>query len=439
MPNSQRLNAVLYLQGMKFVREILPNGVTLITSSMPSLASTSIVVWAAVGSRFEERRINGISHFLEHMVFKGSKNRPSAKAISQAVDGFGGEFNASTGKEYTNFYIKARNEKLTEAYDVLADMVLNPTIPEEKIEQEKGTILEEMAMYEDTPLYKISDIFENLIYKGTSLGWDIIGNQKSVKTIERKDFMEFRKKHYLPQNIIVTIAGGADMKLAKSLTKKYFSSLKGKADKKVYKEKFVQKEPRSLVKYKKTDQTHVVLGFRGIEYGSKKRYTESVLTAILGGGMSSRLFTEVREKRGLCYAIKTRTDHAVDTGYIGTYAGLKTSKVKEAVKIILCEYEKISAGNGKITKAELKKAKEYIKGHIALSLENTTYVNYFAAQDEIYGENLRSPEEVYKKIDAVTVGEVIGLAREIFKREALNLAVIGPFKDESEFDKILVK
>src|SRR3972149_5318736 len=216
---------------MKHILSKLDNGVRLVTVPMPSLESVTVTVWVGVGSRSETDKIAGISHFLEHMVFKGGKKRPSAREISEAVDAIGGEFNASTGKEWTNFYIKARAANLETAFDVLSDMVFNPLLKEEEIEREKGVIIEEIAMYEDTPMYRIGDVFEQLIYEGNSLSWDIAGTAKTVKAIKKGDFERYRKMYYYADNILLTVAGGVAPKSVEDLAKKYFGEIKTKSEK----------------------------------------------------------------------------------------------------------------------------------------------------------------------------------------------------------------
>jgi len=401
------------------------------------MESSAITVWVKTGSRNETKQIGGISHFLEHMVFKGSKKRPSAKEIAVVIDSIGGEFNAGTHKEWTNFYIKARNEVIPTAFDVLSDMVLNPIMKSEDIEREKGVILEELAMYEDTPMFKIGDVFENLIYKGSSLGRDIIGTRDSIKSVKRADFVKYRKTHYGIDNLLITVAGGAKEKDVLKLANKYFGSLKDNNKEKVEKYNKDQKKPRVLLCPKNNEQAHLILGFLGNQMGSKDRFIESVLAVILGRGMSSRLFTEVREKRGLAYSVKTTMDRYTDAGYIGTYAGVDTKRIDEAVKVILDEHYKLASSENTISGNELKKAKEYIKGHLALSLENTGAVGSFFGIGELLLGKIETPEDVFKGIDKVTIDGVLRVAKEYFVPGRLNLAIIGPYKDQKRFEKLI--
>jgi predicted Zn-dependent peptidase len=401
------------------------------------MESSTITVWVKTGSRNETKEIGGISHFLEHMVFKGSKKRPSAKEIAVVIDSIGGEFNASTSKELTNFHIKTRNEALPVAFDVLSDMVLNPLLKPEDIEREKGVILEELAMYEDTPMFKIGDVFENLIYKNNSLGRDIIGTRDSIKNVKRADFVRYRKIHYGIDNLLITVAGGVKEKDVLKLAEKYFRSLKNNNKEKIEKFKTNQKKPRVLLHSKKKEQAHFILGFSGNQLGNKDRFIEATLAIILGRGMSSRLFTEVREKRGLAYSVRTSTDRYVDTGYMGTYAGVDIKRIDEAIKVVLNEHYKLASGENIITEDELSKAKEYSKGHLALYLEDTRRVGSFFGIRELLLGRVDTPEDIYKGIDKVTIDDVLRVAKEFFVPERLNLAIIGPYKDQKRFEKLV--
>ena len=417
----------------------LANGIRVITVPVKSLESATLTVWVGVGSRAEEDKIAGLSHFLEHMVFKGSKKRPSAKQIAEAVDAIGGGFNASTSKEWTNFYIKARSGNLDLAFDVLSDMVLNPLLKAEEIEKEKGVIVEEIAMYEDTPMMKIGDVFEQLIFKGDNLGRDTIGTEKSVKSLKKDDFERYRNIHYYTDNIVITAAGGIEEKKVLSLAEKYFSGLKrtGKQEEANYNFKPSQRTPQVLLRSKKNEQAHLIMGFLASQRGGRERFTEAVLAAILGGGMSSRLFTEVREKRGLAYSVKTSTERYLDTGEFASYAGVDVPKAEEAIKVILDEHYGLADGKKKVTEKELKIAKEYIKGHLALSLEDTRDVNSFFGEEELMLGRVETPEQVFAGIDRVSIEDIQMRAKELFVPKRLNLAIIGPFKDQAAFERIV--
>lgn len=424
---------------MDFKIHKLASGLRVMIIPMPSLESATVTVWVKTGSRNEESGVLGISHFLEHMVFKGSKKRPTAREISQVVDSIGGEFNAATSKEWTNFYVKSRAAKLETAMDVLSDMVFSPLLKEEEIEREKGTILQEIAMYEDTPMIKIGDVFEELIFDGHPLSWDTAGVPKSVKNIKRSDFLSYIESHYDIENIIIVIAGGVDEEKVLELSKKYFGKFQKKETLKgqnIEDFKVSQNIPQIKLKNKKSDQAHLIMGFLADGRSYKNRYAQGVLSVILGGGMSSRLFIEIRERRGLAYAVRTGMERYREVGYISTYVGTDPSKAKEVVKVILDQsYGLVSNAKYRVTPAELVKAKEYLKGHLALALEDTRDVAMFFGEQALFLPEILTPESVYKKIDGVSVEDIENEAKRLFTPERLNLAVIGPFKDKEEFVK----
>ena len=422
---------------MRHYLDALPNGLKVISVPVPTSESVTVTVWVGVGSRNETDRISGISHFLEHMVFKGSKKRPSAFEIANAVDAIGGEFNASTSKEWTNFYIKARNVHLEKAFDVLSDMVLNPLIPSKDLEREKGVIIEEIGMYEDTPMWKVPDLFENIIFKGNSLGRDIIGTKKTVTSFERKDFVDYRNKFYGSNNLCLTVSGGVKRDEVKRLSEKYFGDLK-RVESKVQEEfKPLKNTKKLIISQKQKEQAHFVLGFLAGKMDDKNRIKEKVLSTILGGGMSSRLFTEVREKRGLAYSVRSSTERFVDTGYLDIYAGVDPKRVKEAIKVTLDECYKIANGKGKVTKGELEKAKEYLKGHMALSLEDSKNINtFFGVRQALLGK-VETLESVFKAIDETTPDDIVKVAGKVLRPEGVFLAIVGPYKNKKEFENLL--
>lgn len=416
------------------------NLLKVLTVPMPNLASVTVTVWVKTGSRYETPKLNGISHFLEHMVFKGTKKRPTAKEIAENIDSIGGEFNAATSKDWTNFYIKARAGNLERVFDVLSDVVLNPILAKEEIEREKGVIVEELRMYEDTPMIKIGDVFEELIFAGNSLGRDIGGSEKTVRGIERDDFVRYRKMHYYPQNMLITVAGGVKVNEVEIMAEKYFQKLQTSKTPKLQafdEFKTEQKKPQIKLHPKKKEQAHFILGFLGEGRGYSGRYAQAILTTILGGGMSSRLFSEVRERRGLAYAIKTGPERYQETGYIGTQAGVDVKRVDEAIAVTLSEHYKLADGSSPISKKELEKAKEYLKGNIALALEDTKDVCGFFADQALFLDKVLTPEKVFKKIDGVRAEEVVIEAKKLFRPERLNLGIIGPYESSSRFEKLL--
>ncbi|HCM38222.1 MAG: Processing protease [Candidatus Gottesmanbacteria bacterium GW2011_GWB1_43_11] len=422
-----------------FHRHTLKNKLELLTIPMPQVESATVMVMVGAGSRYESKKINGLAHFLEHMAFKGSKKRPSSLLISSTIDAIGGEFNAFTGKDHTGFYVKARSEHIPLVVDVLSDMILNPLLKEEEIEREKGVIIEEIHMYEDTPMRHIGDVYEGLLYGDTPLGWDTAGKPEIIRAIARKDFVTYMDGLYRPNNAVMVIAGqvGSSQSAVRSLIDK---SLQGWKKDKLWqwkKQSDKQDQPQVKVKYKNTEQAHLALGVRAYNLSDPRRFALSVLTTIMGGGMSSRLFIEVRERRGLAYYVHANAEQYLDVGNFVTQAGVDVARIDEAIRVILDQYWGIANGNYLISSEELTKAKEYLKGRLTLELEDSRSVAGFYATQEILKRQILTPDEVIAKTEAVTKDEVVAVAREIFVEKHLNLAVIGPYKEEVRFRKLL--
>lgn len=422
---------------MDFRLSKLKNNLPIITIPMPNLESATVEVWVRTGSRNEQDEILGLSHFLEHMAFKGGTKYPSAKAVSTAIDAIGGEFNAGTSKEWTKFYVRARSAHLEKAFDVLSDIILRPQLREKEISKEKGVIIEEMRMYEDTPIKRVWDYFEQLIYPRHPLGRDIIGNPNTVRSFKQKDFIKYRSETYYSQNMLISVAGGVSENMVKALAEKYFGKVEDNNKIETPLSEPKQANPRTKLYSKQIEQAHFIVGFPAAPMGSEDRYKDSVLTTILGGGMSSRLFTEVREKRGLAYSVRADMDRFLDTGYFAVYAGVDPAKCEEAVKIIQKELYKLSEGKSKVGRQELDKAKEFLKGHLALSLEDTRDVSDFFAHEYLMLGRSRSPEEVFDMVDKVTSNDLTTSAQKIFNPKMANLCIIGPYKDVTRFEKLL--
>ena len=422
---------------MQFKRTVLANGLRVLTIPMPSFESATVMVMVGAGSRYETKQNNGISHFLEHMAFKGTTKRPSAMDIATLVDGMGGEFNASTGKEVTAYYIKSETSKIETSMDVLSDMLQNSRLDPAEIEKEKGVIIEEMNMFEDSPMRNIADVYERLAYGDTPLGWNIAGEKNIVRKVTREDFTSYMKSLYSPHNMTVVFAGGINDKKGVELAEKYLGNMKRFDTLRYYKYIEKQQKPKVFVKTKKTEQVHVTVGFKTVKSDHPDKYPLEVLAAILGGGMSSRLFHEVREKRGLGYYIGTNAESYQDAGTFGTTAGIDPKKIKEAISVILEEHSKIQNSKFKIQNSELKKAKEYLKGHMVLGLENSRSVAYYYASQELLEKEIDNPDKVMRKIDAVTVEQLKNVAKKYFVSKGLNLAIIGNFSSGQEFKSLL--
>lgn len=421
---------------MNFQKKTLKNGLRVVTVPMPSFESSTVLVGVGAGSRYETKLNNGISHFLEHMAFKGTEKRPTAIDISTLIDGIGGEFNAFTSKETTAYYVKSASTHVELCLDVLSDMLQNSKLLEEEIEKERGVILEEINLYEDTPSRKIGDIYERLLYGDTPMGWDIAGEKENIRRITRADFMAYMKSLYSPSNMVVVIAGGIETKKTVELVEKYFGNMNRFDTLRYTKVVEKQKKPAILIRPKKTEQVHIALGVRTVPLDHPDHYTLAVLASILGGGMSSRLFHEVREKRGLAYYVRTSSEHYQDAGNLVSVAGLDPKRVSEGISVMVEEYSKIKSSQ-KPTESELKKAKEYIKGHLVLELEDSRAVSSFFVQQELLEGKIETAEEIIKKINKISLADVHEVAEKYLVDKTLNLALIGNFKSGQNFEKLL--
>lgn len=413
----------------------LPNGLQIVIVPRGQTRSVTTIVLVKTGSRYEERSISGVSHFLEHMFFKGTKRRPSAKAVSSEIDSIGGEFNAYTDRESTGYHIKAESSHLPLLVDLLADITHNSLFDETEIEREKKVICEELNMWQDDPRRKVSDYFEELLYGAHPLGWDVGGTQDTVVNLTRNQIVSYYNKFYHPANQVIAIAGNCQKEQVLALIKKYFA----KKDKKPL-EKFIpvkdhQKKPAIKIVYKETDQAHLCVGVRAYPLTDKRRFPMAILDTVLGGGMSSRLFISVRERRGLAYYVFSANFRYSDCGNFFAQTGVSLKRVNEAIKVILAEFSKLATK--KITEEELKKAKEYIKGKIALAHEDSRTLAFSYGSSQLLEDKVWSDSQIIAEIEKVTAEEVQNVAADIFKNEKLNLSVIGPFKDEGGFAKIL--
>jgi predicted Zn-dependent peptidase len=403
----------------------LPNGLRFIAAPMPGAKTATILVIVKTGSKYEDAKTSGLSHFLEHMFFKGTKKRPTALSISAELDSLGGEFNAFTGKEYTGFWVKAEASKIELATEIISDMLLNSKFDGKEIAKEKGVIVEELNMYQDNPMAYIEDLFENLLYGNTPAGWDTIGNKKNINGFKRSDFVSYLKTQYGAKKIVICLAGNIPEGAGKSekLIKKYFSAFgetKFKEKEKVIES---QTKPQILFHHKKTDQTHIALGVRAYHSGHKDEMTLKIISALLGGSMGSRLFIELREKLGLAYYVRAMAELYTDSGYLVAQAGVHSEKAEEAIKVILREYKKLK--NVLVGKEELDRIKDLFKGRLLMQSETSDDVAEWCAKQMIMKDKTITPEEYLKIVRAIKPEDIRRVAREIFVSERLNLAVIG--------------
>ncbi len=419
-----------------FKKATLKNGLRIITAPMKGTKTVTVLVIVGAGSKYETRNINGVSHFLEHMFFKGTKKRPNTLALTEPLDSVGGEFNAFTSKEYTGYWAKAGAKHRKLILDIISDILLNSKFDPKEIGKERGVIIEEINMYQDTPMKYIADLFELLLYGDQPAGWLTIGTKEIVSSMKRKNFIDYLHDLYVAKNTLVVVAGNIEKeaRLVKEI-KDYFDRIqknKPKTKKKVIEK---QEKPRSLVHYKKTDQTHLCLGIRTYNVFHPDRYVLEVMNAILGAFFSSRLFIQVRERRGLAYYIRSSSENYTDTGYLVAQAGVDNNKVDEAIKVILAEFNKLK--DKQVSKKELKKGKEYLKGKMLLNLESSDEVAFWLGSQEILKKEILTIKQVFEKVDAVTSEDIKRVALDIFQNEKLNLAIIGPFKEKSRFEKML--
>lgn len=412
----------------------LKSGLRVITIPMASSSSLTVMALSNTGSRYEKESQYGIAHFFEHIVFKGTKGYPHAQDLAEAIDSVGANFNAFTGKEYTGYYVQVASEHFKLALDVVSDMLLTPQLRQEDIDREKGVIIEEMNMYADMPASDIGDKFEEMVFKGNGLSHKIIGTKKAVMNVTTKDFQDFLATWYGLDNLVLVVSGDKEV-LDKPATFKLIEEMFAKAGERVGKHDHkkidnIFSDERHIFVNKKTEQAHFTFGWPGIERKSVDRYTLGLLSAIMGGNMSSRLFSEVREKRGLCYYVKSEITQFHEGGLFGGSAGVDPKRLEEAVKVSLDEFKAMADGTKPVTKEELDRAQEYVAGKMTLGLEDSQSVAQFYGLKQLLHGSIESPDEVVKKLRAVTVKDVQGLVEKLIKPGTLRFGLIGQFDQE---------
>ncbi len=420
---------------MKFKKTVLKNGLRVITVPMKDNPTATVLVLVEAGSKYETKKINGLSHFLEHMCFKGTTKRPKAIDVSKELDTLGSQYNAFTAQEYTGYYAKAGAKHFKKIFDVVSDIYLYSTFPEAEIQKEKGVIIEEINMYEDMPNRHVQDLIMKLLYGNQPAGWNIAGEKKNILNMKRADFIKYKKAHYLPEATVIVVAGQIEeKKVLKEVNRVFGKISRGKKAKKM-KVKEAQTRPQVLVNFKKTDQTHFVLSLRSCNIFDKKNAVLSVLAGVLGGGMSSRLFQKLREEMGVGYYVRAYNDSYTDHGVLQILAGVDNKRIIEVIESVLLECNKLK--NRNIEKEELNKVKEFLIGNMKLSLESSDDIAGFYGMQELLKKKVEKSEKKASEIRKVTANQVKLLANSIFRNNKLNLALIGPFKDKSKFSKIL--
>jgi predicted Zn-dependent peptidase len=417
-----------------YERQVLDNGLRVLTAPMPQAQSVTCAIMLAAGSRYETAETNGIAHFSEHMFFKGTERRPDARQIAGEIDSIGGEFNAFTGKEYTGYYVKCAAAHRDVALDVLVDMLRHSKFDSGEIEREKGVIIEEMNMYFDTPRDYIGGVYESLLYGDQPLGWDIIGRKETVRGATRDTFMGYLDSWYKPARMVLGVGGnlGDDLiERAQELLGDLPAGETGEAQGL----KPAPENGRVKVFTKQSDQAHICLGVHSYPLEHPDRYALQLLATVLGGGMSSRLFTEVRERRGLAYYVFGMNHSYTDAGSLFSQAGVDINRIDEAVSTVAGELAKVA--DGEIPSDELEKARNFAKGRFVLQLESPQGLIMFGLRKEVLEHRAPDPQELLDALDAVTAEDVARVATDLIDSKRLRLALIGPFEDADRFEKLL--
>ncbi len=418
-----------------FQLERLDNGLRILTAPMESAQSVTCAIMLAAGSRYETAETNGIAHFAEHMFFKGTERRPTARDISMEIDGIGGEFNAFTGKEYTGYYVKCAAESRDVALDVLVDMLRNSKFDPAEIDREKGVIIEEMNMYFDTPRDFIGGVYEELLYGDQPLGWDIIGRKETIRSADRDTFTSYVDHWYRPTRMVVGVGGKIGDGLHERVQELLGDLPQADTGEPAPVRVSSNGDARVKVHTKASDQAHICLGVHSYPLEHPDRYVLQVLATILGGGMSSRLFTEVRERRGLAYYVYGLNHSYTDAGSLYAQAGVDIQRIDDAVSTIAQELRKIA--DEAVPADELDKAKSFAKGRFVLQLETSQGLIMFGLRREVLESKTPDPEEILAELDKVTAEDVQRVAHDVIAQRGFNLAVIGPFDDASRFEQLL--
>jgi predicted Zn-dependent peptidase len=417
-----------------FQRDTLSNGLRVLRADMPQVQSVTCMIMLAAGSRYETRDTNGIAHFAEHMFFKGTERRPTAREIGMEVDSLGGEFNAFTSKEYTGYYVRCAADYGDRALDVLVDMLRNSKFDPEEIEREKGVIVEEMNMYYDTPRDFIGGVYDQLLYGDQPLGWDVIGRKETIRGATQQTFFDYVNRWYKPERMVVGVGGhlgGHELETIERLLGDLEPQSTGAPDPTAA----TGNGSQVKIHHKDSDQAHLILGVRSYPLVHPDRWALQLLSTVLGTGMSSRLFTEVRERRGLAYYVYAHNQSYTDAGSLFSQAGVDINRSEEAVETIVREFRRIA--EEPVPAEELEKARALAKGRFVLRLENPQGMIVFGLGREVLNDPVLEPDEVLAGLDAITAEDIQRVAQDVIAANGLNLALIGPFEDEKPFQELL--
>lgn len=420
---------------MKYQKTTLPNGLRIIVVPAHDNPSATVIVATETGSHNELRDEGGLSHFLEHMLFKGTPSRPTALSVSTELDAVGAESNAATYNEVTMYYAKSEKRHWKKLLEVVSDIYLNPSFPASDLEKERGVILQEISMYEDLPQHLVSEVLMKLMFGDTPHGRPILGVPENIKKFTRENFMSYHRKHYVASKTIVVIAGDVSPQEANKEVKKIFGKLSKVKKRLKDRVKESQKAPALSVVKKKTDQTHMLMAFRGFDSKDKRNAILSVMMGILGDGMSSRLFQRLREEMGACYYVRAMNSIHIDHGIAAIKTGVEKGRVAEVVQALIDECKRFTYEE--VQEKELQKAKDYMSSHLYMDLETSDALGTFYLFEEVLHGKPKNPEEIEKEIRAVTAKEIMALAKEIFIDENLNLAIVGNISDTKPIKKVL--
>lgn len=407
----------------------LPNGLRIIINQMPGMKSVSLGIFIKTGGRYENFENKGVSHYLEHLLFKGTR-KFSYRRLKESIEGKGGSLNGFTSEEVTCYLVKLPYRYVDLGLDVLSDMVINPLLPGAEVDKERSVILEELKMYKDLPQSYVYELLDQLLWPNHVLGMSIIGSVESINAIQKEDLHLYKNKHYTPLNIVVSIAGLLKPDKFVKKTGRIFSHLNDKNINTFLRAEAEQFKPRFSFFHKDTEQTHIALGFHGFRRDHPLKYAQSLLHIILGANMSSRLFNEVREKEGLAYEIGTQVKVFQDTGAFLVHAGIDNRKVNQAMTVILKELQKIR--DKLVTEDEFKRAKEFYLGQLELALEDTMDHMLWIGESVITLDKTYTLNEITKEINKLKRRDIAETAAYLFKENKLNLAVIGPVKDSRQ-------
>ncbi|MFA5080173.1 MAG: pitrilysin family protein [Candidatus Paceibacterota bacterium] len=418
-----------------YKKTILKNGLRIITINQKETQAAAVFVLVKTGSKYETKNISGISHFLEHMYFKGTRKMKNLQEVAEKLDRIGGSYNAFTGEECTGYYAKVDSSHFDIALEWVADIFLNSKIPANEMEKERGVIIEELNMYKENPIMHINQIWKEVLYGDQPAGWDIGGTKESVLNITRSQILKYIEDAYKPNNTVICVAGNFNEEETIEKINKYFSIMKkGKI---INKLPVIENQTKPQIKicFKKIKQANIILGLRTYNMFDDRRYVLNIISAFLGGMMSSRLYGQVVDKMGAAYYIYTSSDNDSDTGYLAVFSGVENGKLFLVIETILKEFRKLK--KQKVSEEELRKAKDYIKGKMVLGLESSDSKASYYGMQELMTDKIYSSEQIFKKIESITAKDIMEVANDIFKDEKLNLAILGPYKSKDDFRKIL--